>query len=300
MKKIFEKVALAAFICISLIFVLICVLTYLNIIPMHYDNGFNIDWVVMVILLVLASIWALLALYLVYCNFSQRSALKYVILYSDRQSSTKATSRVIKQLAVAESNQLKGVRISKITITSNEHLGLNMKLVVEVANDEVAFSLDTLRFLLTDKYREVLGLEFAAMDFQIKRVRSNYRPDITKAKENADRLGTKRKSCASTPATCHIEASENEQGETSGGLAIPAAPESDDDALVAGEDLQRNVDENQAEKSNKDDIDDLNPTYGANEATIADEEDSVDRIAAEEQGGAGKQQKEENTEKEEE
>jgi hypothetical protein len=220
MKKVTEKVSVASFVALSLIFLLVSLLTYLNVIPMQItsDGVFAVDWVVVVILLILGVIWVLLAVYILWNNFAFRNALRYVTLYSDRASSTKATSRVIKRLAVSAAEQVDGVKIKKISMSSNDHLGLNLKLVVDVRNDDVAYSIDTLRYLLADKYREVLGLEFALIDFQVKRIKSKHSGDIGRAQAQAQEMQQKRQACSSS--FCHNESSVDEVGDAVSNPAV--------------------------------------------------------------------------------
>lgn len=174
MKKIMEAILTVAFVCLSLIFTIICLLTYLGVIPVTVeDTKVVIDPVVLVIFAILGVMWLGLGIYVLYCNFAPRNVLKYVTISTDNQTSTKATTAVLKKLALEEAETIEGLKIKKVVVMSDELQGLNMKIIVNLTTPEVAQTIDQLRVKLLAKYKEVLSLQFTTIDFQIHKVNAS-------------------------------------------------------------------------------------------------------------------------------
>ncbi len=189
MRRIADKVVLVAHISISAIFVLVTILMFVNIIPLTFDNGLLvIDGFVMALVMILAGIYLALTGYLLYSAFAQRNVIKQVLLYADEYNETNATSTVIRKIANSSAKLVSGVKVKKLRITAGEKGKLHMRLTVAVQSDDVAYTIDTLRCLLVEHYASVLSLTFDSIDFNITHIKSNNKPDIDKAQNQAEVL----------------------------------------------------------------------------------------------------------------
>ncbi|MCM1043027.1 MAG: hypothetical protein NC350_02320 [Corallococcus sp.] len=190
MRKTIEKVALIAYICVTCVFVLISLLSFFGIFGTEELLTSPLETVIVI---VLAVVYAGLTVYLVYANFSQRNALRYVMLYSDADSSASASIKVVKNIAAENSRLVDGIHIKKIRVSSDDKLGFKLKMFVETSTDSVYANLDTLRCLCRDSYANVLGLHFSVIDFQIDKMTGVYKPDIEKARLQAKVMSADRK-----------------------------------------------------------------------------------------------------------
>ena len=236
MRKPLEKIAMIAHAGISFIFVLLTVLILFNILPLNYvEEALVVDSIVLVLVAVLAIFYAGLTVYLLYCVFNQNQLLRYVELYRDSTATVMATSKSIKKMAVENAKRQGSVKVKKIRITSDGKYGLVLKMWVVVKGSEVALTLDTLRCMCQDSFKEVLGLRFSSIDFKVEKIIGQHQPDIETAREQAKTLEAERKyasDCYQDPfcEKCTPPQDEQESGEQD-------AQPTDDDA--DGEDTQQ-------------------------------------------------------------
>ena len=186
MKKIAEKVALIAQICITLVFVITTLLYMSNVIPQ--DTAFTNNGVLVTLLIVLSIVYGLLSAYLIYMNFSERENLRRILLHCDSESATHANAKVVRNIVRSCSQQVNGVRARKTKIRLDEKQGLVITVKVDVDGDNVAHAVDKLRCLLTDSFKNTLGLTFNSINFEINKLKSHYTPDVEKAEQLAKTL----------------------------------------------------------------------------------------------------------------
>ncbi len=200
MKKLAEKVALVAQICITFVFVLVCILYMAGTITP--EATWQNNTIVFVLVCVLAVIYIGLSAYMLYMHFSERMALKNILLYSDSESTTHSTSKVIKRIAADNSKLVEGVRVRKVQIRPDDKMGFKMRVTVEIKGENASFAIDKLRCLLADSFKNVLGLKFSTIDFRIKKMTTSYVPDVEKAEKQAAVLNAERtynKDCYEQP-----------------------------------------------------------------------------------------------------
>lgn len=194
MRKIADRIILIAHISISTIFVFVGLLIFINIIPLNIVEGaLVVDSFVLALIIVLVALYVVFSGYLIYSTFVQRNYIKQILLYRDADSSTKATIAVIKKIAKDNSRLVEGLTVKKLQISANDMQKLKLEMVVDVVNDDVAGTVDTMRCLLIDSYMSILGLSFETIDFKIRKVVSKYEPDVNKATNQAKVLGAGRK-----------------------------------------------------------------------------------------------------------
>lgn len=189
MLKIAQKVAVVAQICISLVFVVTTLLYLFNAIPENstlYDNGLSGPLVA-----ILALVYLGLSAFLIYVNFSQCESLRQVLLHCDSESATHADAKVVKKLVKSCAKKADGIRVKKIKLRLNEQNGLIADLKVDVSRG-VTDSVDVLRCLLTDAFENALGLTLASVNFEIRRLKSGYKPNVEKAEKLAKTLTRQR------------------------------------------------------------------------------------------------------------
>lgn len=186
MKKLAEKVALVAELCIALVFILTTILYLTNAIPQQTDWQSN--GVLVVLMIVLAIIFVVIAAYLLYVNFSCRENLKQILLFCDSKSATHTNTKVIGNIVSGCAKQVDGVTVHKIRVSSDEKGGFIATLNVKVTVDNVAESINKLRCLLTESFKNTLGLSFNTINFNIERIRGKYEPNVKKAEVAAETL----------------------------------------------------------------------------------------------------------------
>lgn len=186
MKKLAEKVALVAELCIGLVFILTTILYMANAIPQYSEwreNG-----VLSVLMIVLALIFLGIAAYLLYVNLSDRENLKRILLFCDSESATHTNIKVVDNIVTGCAKQVDGIAIRKIRINSDEKGGFIASIFVKVSVDNVAESINKLRCLLTESFKNTLGLTFNTINFHIEKIRGKYVPNVKKAEEEAQQL----------------------------------------------------------------------------------------------------------------
>lgn len=186
MKKLAEKVALVAELCIGAVFILTTVLYLTNSIPQQAE--WQVNGVLIALMLVLAAVFAGIAVYLLYVNFSCRENLKQILLFCDSESATHTNTKVIGNIVNGCAKQVDGVAVRKIRICSDEKGGFIATLNVRVTVDNVAESINKLRCLLTESFKNALGLSFNTINFNIERIRGKYEPNVKKAEIAAEQL----------------------------------------------------------------------------------------------------------------
>ena len=198
MKKIAEKVAIAALICIAFVFVLTAILYVTGAInnyntnEFYNENGEIIETpnnsIILTLMIVLAVVFVLVSLYVLYVNFAERENLRSVLLFCDSDSATRTNVKVINNIVKGCSNQVDGIKVRKIRVRSDEKGGLSATVYVKVDAEEVSEKINVLRCLLTDSFKNTLNLTFNTMNFQIDKLNGKYTPDIERAEEIAENL----------------------------------------------------------------------------------------------------------------
>ena len=186
MKKIAEKVAIVAQICITLVFVLTTVLYMSNVIPQQenwQENG-----VLNVLMIILAVVYLAISAFILYVNFSENANLKRILLFCDSDSATHATVRVVNNIVRGCAKQVDGIKFKKIKIRSDEKAGFIATISIEVTADSVAENINTLRALVTKSFYETLGLKFNTINFNIDKLHGRYTPDTRVVEEVAEEL----------------------------------------------------------------------------------------------------------------
>lgn len=186
MKKLAEKVALVAELCIAVVFILTTILYLTNAIPQQTDWQSN--GVLVVLMIVLAVIFVAIAAYLLYVNFSCRENLKQILLFCDSKSATHTNTKVLGNIVSGCAKQVDGVTVHKIRVCADEKGGFIATLNVKVTVDNVAESINKLRCLLTESFKNTLGLSFNTINFNIERIRGRYEPKEKRAEVAAETL----------------------------------------------------------------------------------------------------------------
>lgn len=177
MKKIAEKVVLVAQICITLVFVLTTVLYMTGVLA--YTNTEGSNGVTFILIIVLAIVYVALSAYMLYVNFSERESLKKILLFADCHSSTRTNIKVLYNVVRGCEEKVDGISVKKLRVRTDEKGGLIAIFNVKVSADNIAKSIDDLRCLLVESFRETFGLTFNAVNFEIDRLKGKYQPNQT-------------------------------------------------------------------------------------------------------------------------
>lgn len=197
MRKIAEKIAVAALICITFVFVLTSLLYVTETINNYNTYEFyDANGVVLVpnnglettLLVVLAVVYLVLAGYLLYVTFAERESLRSILLFCDSDSATRTSAKVINNVVKGCSRQVEGIAVRKIRVRTDEKGGLAATVYVKVRACEVAEKVNLLRGLLADSFKSTLNLTFNTINFQIDKLNGKYVPDAEQAEKLAESL----------------------------------------------------------------------------------------------------------------
>lgn len=186
MKKIAEKVAIVAQICITLVFVLTTVLYMSNVIPQQ--ENWNENGVLNVLMIILAVAYLAISAFILYVNFSENANLKRILLFCDSDSATHATVKVINKIVKGCAKEVDGIKVKKIKIRSDEKAGFIATLSIEVTAENVAENINKLRTLVSKSFYETLGLKFNTVNFNIEKLHGHYTPGETIVEETTKEL----------------------------------------------------------------------------------------------------------------
>ncbi len=191
MRKTAEKVAIVAQICITLVFVVTTLLYISNLIPQNNnllaDNG-----ILATLVIILAAVYAGLSVYIIYVNFSQRENLRQILLFCDSESATHANTKVIRHVVRSCARQVKGIRIRKTKLRLDEKRGLVLTVKIDVSGERLSQSVDKLRCLVADSFKNTLGITFNTINFEIRKLKASYKPNVKRAEELAKTLTEQR------------------------------------------------------------------------------------------------------------
>lgn len=203
MRKLAEKVALVAQICITLIFAITALLNTTNILYNNqygYDDSYAYNNAPVVVNngVLTSLIWVLfiaylgLSAYMIYVNFSERENLKRVLLFCDSESATHTTTKVVHRIIADCAKQTEGIAVKKTSIRPDEKQGFTINLKIKVNADNVSQVVDTFRCMLADNFKNTLGLTFNSINFEVVRLNTRYMASVRKAEEQAEKLGEQR------------------------------------------------------------------------------------------------------------
>lgn len=183
MKRIAEKVALIALICVTFVFALTSVLYAADVIP-HKSASENS--VAIILLSVLGVIFVGLAVYLIYVNFSENIHVKRIMLFYDSESATRASGKVIGNIVNGCAKQVDNIKIKKTKIRVDDKLGLVATVHVETSAKHVGTAIPQLRSLLVTSFKDTLGLKFNAINFEIDKLSKKYVPETKPVEDTED------------------------------------------------------------------------------------------------------------------
>ena len=184
MRRIGEKVALVAQICVAIIFVIVAMLYVAEIIP---QNVLQDNTILFVMMAVLAIIFAGTSVYLVYMSFSEAQNIKRILLHADSKSATTTNVKVVNKIALSCADRIDGVHIKKIKIRADEKRGFEATFVVGVSASSVTPVIEQLRCLIEDSFKDTLGLTFNTITFEVAKIKQP-KADIKKAQKRAKAL----------------------------------------------------------------------------------------------------------------
>ncbi|MCH5152767.1 MAG: hypothetical protein J1F68_02240 [Clostridiales bacterium] len=205
MRKITEKIAICVQVCITLIFVITTILYITGVIP--YNDGLRDNGVFVTLLVILAIVYGLLSAYIIYINFSEAEYLRQILLFCDSESATHANVKVIRNIVHSCAKKVHGIRVRKTKMRMDEKQGFDITVKIDVNTHNVSQSVDKLRCLIADAFKNTLGLTFNSINFVIRRLKSSYKPDVEKAEKQAKTLTQQRELSADIYASPskHVE-----------------------------------------------------------------------------------------------
>ncbi|MCH5159405.1 MAG: hypothetical protein J1F66_00965 [Clostridiales bacterium] len=215
MRKITEKIAIVAQICITLIFVVTTLLYITGVIP--YNEGIIDNGVFVTLLIILAITYGLLSAYIIYVNFSEYEALRQVLLFCDSESSTRANVKVVRNIVRSCDKKVNNIRVRRVKMRLDEKQGFVITLKVDVAGNELSVAIDKLRCLIADSFKNTLNLTFNSINFEIRRLKSRYTPNVERAEKLAKTLSEQRELSADIyeqPFQDNCEECEKSDGES--------------------------------------------------------------------------------------
>ena len=173
MKKVLDKIISITLGVISLFFVvLMLVTTFGGLEQADLDNN-----VVKALLITLGVIFALLTALEIAVSFRDDEKLNAVLLYKDRESSTKATVAVVKKTAKRVAKTIKTeAKVGKVQIISDDAGNTRLKVDVKILTDRTEETSTKLRAILIESFKKIFGIEFSSIDFRVIQSKSAYVP----------------------------------------------------------------------------------------------------------------------------
>ena len=227
MRKITEKISIIAQVCITLIFVVTTLLYITGVIP--YNDGLVDNGVFVMLLIILAITYGLLSAYIIYVNFSENENIRQVLLFCDSESATHANVKVVKNIVRSCAKKVNGVRVRRVKMRIDEKQGFVITLKVDVSGDNLSISIDKLRCLIADSFKNTLNLTFNSINFEVRRLKSRYTPNVERAEKLAKTLTEQRELSADIyeqPFQDNCEqCKENDDASQAGRLADEASSE---------------------------------------------------------------------------
>lgn len=185
MIKIAEKVALVAQICVAVVFVIVAMLYAFGVtVQMELPS----NAVAVVVMIILAVVFAGTSIYLLYVNFSESQNVKRMLLYADSKCATTTTLKVVNKIARNCADKIDGVRIKKTKIRADEKKGYVATFTVQISATSVTPYLEQLRCLIEDSFKDTLGLVFNTITFEIDKLTSQPTANVAQAKERAQAI----------------------------------------------------------------------------------------------------------------
>lgn len=172
MKKIFDKVITVTLGVISLFFVILMLITaFGGLETADFDNE-----IVKALLITLGIIFAVLTGLNVWVAFQDNEKLSSILLFKDKESATKATVGVVKKTARRVTKKIEEAKIGKIQIFADENGNARLKVDVKLTTDATMDTVTKLRAILIDTFKNIFGIEFAAIDFRVVKSKNAYEP----------------------------------------------------------------------------------------------------------------------------
>ena len=173
MKKVFDKIISITLGVISLFFVvLMLVTTFGGLEQADLDNN-----VVKALLITLGAIFVVLTVMEIAVSFRDDEKLNAILLYKDRDSSTKATVSVVKKTAKRVAKTIKTeAKVGKVQIVSDDAGNTRLKVDVKILTDRTEETAVRLRAILVESFKKIFGIEFASIDFRVVKSKSAYLP----------------------------------------------------------------------------------------------------------------------------
>ncbi len=177
MKKLAEKVAIVALICISFVFVLLAVLYATNVIPqIEVEN----NSVAIVVLSVLSVLFVGLSVYLLIVNFSEVINVKRIVLFYDANTTTRASYKVVNNIVYGCAKEFPQLKIKRTTFRVDDKMGLVANIYLEsLVAEDIAIYVPKLRNLLEQSFSEAIGLKFNAINFEVTKLSKKFTPADT-------------------------------------------------------------------------------------------------------------------------
>lgn len=192
MKNSLEKIAVVSLICIGALYIM-----FVTLIPFGVlDLAVFTNNVVKIMLGIMAVLFVGLSVYVLITTFSDGSRLKKLVLFSDSQSATRTTAKVVKGLVVACAHSIEGARCKKVHIRADEKYGFKLQIRLTINKNDAEETVDSLRCLIADTFYRALGVRFNSIDFMIDSIRPKYRADKELASKQAELIKAQR-NCSS-------------------------------------------------------------------------------------------------------
>ncbi len=177
MKRIAEKVALVALVCIAFVFVIVAVLYSTNVIPQK-DTADNA--VAIVVLSVLGAIYLGLSAYLLIINFSEGVNVKRILLFHDSDSATRAGSKVVNSIVKGCAKEFPQLKVKRTVLRLDDKMGLTATVSLEaLIADDIASYVPKFKTLLLQSFSDALGLKLNAVNFDVVKLTKKYTPTDT-------------------------------------------------------------------------------------------------------------------------
>lgn len=172
MKKILESIVAITLTVIGLLLIaLLLVLMFNGIDVRELDNQ-----LVKVLIVSLSVVFTVLAGMIIAISFSDSDRLNSIILFKDKESATKATVSVVKKMVKKASKRVLEAKVTKVSLFGDENNNVKLAISLKIKSDKTEDVIDRVRGQITATCNKILVYEFAAIDFKVVKLQSEYVP----------------------------------------------------------------------------------------------------------------------------
>ncbi len=189
-----QKFLTASFIVLSFLFVLLFLLLVFNkSIGESFVQDVQGNKLIHVIVISMAVLYFANALGLIKLAFIDREKIDAITIINSTSSATKVEKKTVYDIVKHNTKFVEGVSVKGINIKMTDKNTYKLEVSIKVQGVEhVDHVIECFRHVLFNAFSEILGIEFASIDFKVEVRKPKYTPDMETIESEMDSLEKKR------------------------------------------------------------------------------------------------------------